>query len=285
MRLFKKILKILLISLFIIVIGLLITAHLFLRPESDKKILSKLQTNYTSPVIAHKSFNDYEYRAIYLQERMDTTLPILIFVHGSPGSAMDFQRYLTDSLLNFRANIIAYERVGYGPKNHGNTPADMEVELGVLHDLIATYPQDKVVLAGYSYGGPIVLASDKNYKYKVAMASAVVGEYEPMFKALSFYKWKLTRWMLPPKVKAAAKEKYAHLEEFPKYRNKWNKSPAKVINIHGDEDWIVPYKNSEFLEEIFDTEKFTMVKIPGGGHELIWSDFDLIKSQLLKALK
>ncbi|MDJ0646841.1 MAG: alpha/beta hydrolase [Flavobacteriaceae bacterium] len=284
MRILKKILKITIIILVVLFTGLLIAAHMILKPRSDEKIIEKLQTAYTNPVIHHKTFGDYEYRTIHLQKKLDTTLPILIFAHGSPGSTMDFKRYLKDSLLNARANIITYERIGYGPRNHGKTPANMAVELSILHDVIDEYPEGKVVLAGYSYGGSVILASEKSYKYKVSMASAVVGEYEPMFKTLSFYKWKLTRWLLPPKVKAAAKEKYAHVEEFPRYKDKWNRSPSKVINIHGDKDWIVPYKNSEFLQEIFDQDKFTMVTIPGGGHELIWSDFELIKAELLKTL-
>ena len=116
------------------------------------------------------------------------------------------------------------------------------------------------------------------------MASAVVGEYEPMFKALNFYKWKLTRWLLPAKVKAAAKEKYAHVDEFPKYKDQWNKSPSKIVNIHGDKDWIVPYKNSEFLQQVIDKGKFDMVTIEGGGHDLIWTDFNLIKAEILKTV-
>ena len=158
----------------------------------------------------------------------------------------------------------------------------MEIELGVLHQLVDTYGAENVVLAGYSYGGPVILASDKAYKYKVSMASAVVGEYEPMFGVLAFYRWRLTRWMIPPKAQAAAKEKYAHREEYPKFREQWSRSPSRVINIHGDEDWIVPYKNSEFLQTVFDRDKFRMVTIPGGGHELIWTDFELIKEELLK---
>ncbi|NNC69399.1 MAG: alpha/beta hydrolase [Flavobacteriaceae bacterium] len=285
MKILKKIFKIIFIVLMVLVIGLIITAHILLQPKTDKKLVKKLTTRYTDPIIHHRTYKTYEYRTIHLQKRIDTTLPILIFVHGSPGSILDFKRYLKDSMINAKSNIISYERIGYGPKNYGKTPADLEVELGVLHDLVKEYPEEKIVLAGYSYGGPVILASDKNYKYKVSMASAVVGEYEPMFIALSFYKWKLTRWLMPPTVRAAAKEKYAHVDEFSEYKNRWNESPAKVINIHGDKDWIVPYKNSEFLQQIFEKDKFEMVTIPGGGHELIWSDFELIRAVILKTLK
>lgn len=285
MRIIKKILKIVAIILLVGIIGLLIAARQFLKPESDNDIIENVSNSYTNPTISTYQYKDFNYRVLELQKEIDTTLPVLIFVHGSPGSMLDFKRYLNDSLLNERFNLVAYERIGYGPDNLGKTPAEMEVELGVLHQVVDNYGAENVVLAGYSYGGPVILASDKNYKYKVSMASAVVGEYEPMFGVLTFYKWKLTRWMIPAKGRAAAKEKYAHLDEFPEYKERWNMSPAKVINIHGDQDWIVPYKNSEFLQSIFDRDKFEMVTIPGGGHELIWTNFELIKQELLKTLK
>ncbi len=284
MKLVKKILKIVLIVVLIAVAGLLIAARQFLKPESETEILESVTSPHTSPKISNAQYQKFNYRVLELQQEIDTALPVLIFVHGSPGSMMDFKRYLTDSLLNKRFNLVAYERIGYGPDNLGNTPAEMEVELGVLHQVVDTYGSENVVLAGYSYGGPVVLASQKNYKYKVSMASAVVGEYEPMFGVLAFYRWKMTRWMIPPKAQAAAKEKYAHREEYPNYKEQWSRSPSPVINIHGDQDWIVPYKNSEFLVSVFDRDKFRMVTIPGGGHELIWSDFDLIKEELLKTL-
>lgn len=284
MRIFIRVFKILLIIIGVLFIVLLITAHILMKPSSDEKVLKKLTNNFSEPYITHNNYKGFDYRVISMQKDIDTTLPILIFVHGSPGSSMNFKRYLTDSLLNNRANMIAYDRVGYGQKNTGNVQASMEFELGVLHSLVTKYPTHKIVLAGYSYGGPIVLASKKNYKYKISMASAVVGDYEPMFAVLNFYKWKLTRWIIPSTVKAAAKEKYAHIEEFPRYRDIWNKSPSKIINIHGDKDWIVPYKNSEFLKEVIDKDKFTMVTIKGGGHDLIWANFDLIKLEILKTL-
>lgn len=284
MRRFKKILKISCIVIGILFIGLLVTAHILLRPASDEKIIEQLSKGIAQPYISKKEFKGFEYRLISMQKEIDTTLPTLVFVHGSPGSPLDYKRYFNDTLLNEKANLITYERVGYGQKNLGKIQGTLAFELAILHDVIKDVPEEEIVLAGYSYGGPIVLASNKNYKCKISMASAVVGEYEPMFAVLNFCKWKATRWLVPTALKAAADEKYAHLTDLPTYRNKWNLSPSKVVNIHGYKDVIVPYKNSKFLENTIDTDKFTMVTIKEGGHDLIWSNFYLIKSEILKTL-
>lgn len=280
----KKIVKITFIVIGVLIIVLLTAAHILLKPASNEKVINELSKGIATPYIFTNNYKDFNYRVIAMQKELDTTLPTLVFVHGSPGSSLDYKRYFNDSILNKKANLITYDRIGYGLKNLGKIQGTLAFEMEILHDLIKDIPVDKIILAGYSYGGPVILASNKNYKYKISLASAVVGEYEPMFGVLSFYKWKLTRPLIPPMLRAAAKEKYAHLTDLSKYKDKWNLSPSKVVNIHGDEDFIVPYKNSKFLENTIDSDKFTMVTIKGGGHDLIWTNFELIKSEILKTL-
>ncbi len=284
----KRVRKIVKIALWIILglfVILLIAAHVFLKPASDEKVKTELSEGIGKPYISKNTYQEFEYRSIAMQKELDTIKPVLVFVHGSPGSSLDYKRYLNDTLLNEKFNLITYDRVGYGNDNLGEIQGTLAFELEVLHDLIKDIPVEQIVLAGYSYGGPVILASEKKYKYKVSLASAVVGEYEPMFGILNFYKWKLTRPLVPSMLKAAAKEKFAHLNDLPNYKDKWNVSPSKIINIHGDKDFIVPYKNSMFLQEVIDKEKFKMVTIKDGGHDLIWSHFDLIKTEILKTLQ
>jgi pimeloyl-ACP methyl ester carboxylesterase len=280
----KKIVKIFFIVIGVLIIGLFVAAHILLKPASNEKVINELSKGIATPYIFTNNYKDFNYRVIAMQKELDTTLPTLVFVHGSPGSSLDYKRYFNDSILNKKANLITYDRIGYGLKNLGKIQGTLAFEMEILHDLIKDISVNKIILIGYSYGGPVILASNKNYKYKISLASAVVGEYEPMFGVLSLYKWKLTRPLVPAMLRAAAKEKYAHLTDLSMYKDKWNLSPSKVVNIQGDKDFIVPYKNSKFLEDTIDADKFTMVTIKGGGHDLIWTNFELIKSEILKTL-
>ena len=284
MKKVKKFFKITLLVFVGLFVVLLLAAHIFLKPASDEKVRTELSNGIAQPYIFKNDYKGFEYRIIAMQEELDSTLPVLVFVHGSPGSSLDYKRYFNDTLLNKKFNLITYDRVGYGESNLGEVQGTIAFELEILHDLIKDIPVENIILAGYSYGGPVILASEKNYKYKVSMASAVVGAYEPMFGILNFYKWKLTRPLIPSMLRAAAKEKYAHLSDLPNFKDKWNLSPSKVVNIHGDKDFIVPFKNSIFLQQIIDNDKFKMVTIKDGGHDLIWSHFELIKSEILKTL-
>ena len=265
----KKIFKIIGIVLGILVIGIFIAAHILLKPRSDEKVFKKLDNRYHKPHIYYNLYKEHTYRVVGMQKKIDTTLPTLVFVHGSPGSVLDYNRYFKDSLINTKANILGYDRIGYGVNNAGEVNGTIAFELEILHDVTKDIPSDKIILIGYSYGGPVVLASPKQYKYKVSLASSISADLEPMFWSLNLYKWKLTRPLLPKVLKAASEEKYAHLSDLPNYEDKWNLSPSPIVNIHGDEDWIVPYENSKNLEKKIDKNKFTMVTIGGGGHELI----------------
>lgn len=285
MILFKKILKILGIIIFVLFVAFYVVIYIFLTPSSDKKVIKKLQNHYSTPTIYYNTFNQYKYRVIAMQKEIDTTLPTLVFVHGSPGNTLDYKRYFTDSILNKNANIIGYDRVGYGLNNLGDVQGSLTFEEAVLNDAIKDINLQQIILIGYSYGGTIVMASPKDYKYKISLAGAVAPDLEPMFWTLKFYDWKLTRWLLPKTLQAAAKEKYSHLTDLPKFADKWNVSPSRVLDIQGDKDWIVPYENSMYLKNKISQNKFTLVTIKGVGHELIWSDFELIRNKILTILK
>jgi len=154
----------------------------------------------------------------------------------------------------------------------------------MLNNIAKNLDPKNTILIGYSYGGPIVLASLKHYKKVILLAPAVYAKVEPMPWALNFYKWKTTRWMLPKVWQAASKEKISHKNDLMAFQDGWNKNKSSILSIHGNEDWIAPYENSIYLNENFPSEQFELVTLNGGGHGLVWSHFDEIKKQIIKQL-
>jgi pimeloyl-ACP methyl ester carboxylesterase len=280
----KKILKIAAISLLLIFFGVVIFVYQFAKPYTDAQILEKLTSEKFHPNLRYVDFENKKVRIIEMQKAIDTALPILVFVHGSPGSSMDFKKYLLDESLHQKVNIIAYDRIGYGNENTGEVLNSIALELEVLKKVIGKNNSQKVILVGYSYGATIVMAAIENYKQKIALAPSVRGDLEPMFWVLKLYEWNATRTLIPEILQAASKEKLKHVTELPTLKKQWNKSNSKVLVIHGTSDKIVPFENSLFLEKIMDKDKFSLIPIKKGTHALVWTDFELIKSEILKTL-
>ena len=282
MKRFKKFLKITSWTLLILLIGLYVAFYYFTLPKSDKKVLAEFETSSVKPKLSHEKFRDFEYRKLTFIK--DTTLPTIIFVHGTIGSCLDFSRYIQDSLLSKKANFISYDRVGYNYEDKNNVQESIAFETDLLEDITKNLSKEKTIIVGYSYGGPIALAVKNKYKKILLFAPAVYSKVEPMPWMINLYKWKITRWLIPDIWKQAAKEKMTHREDLQNFEKKWYENPNKILSIHGNKDAIVPYENSKYLETQFPKEQFELIVINDAGHGLIWTDFDFIKQELINQL-
>lgn len=282
MRKFKKFLKVFFGIVFILFSALYFLFYWFTSPKSDDKVLESYQEVGVNIDLTYGKYQSFDFRKISFVK--DTTLPTLVFVHGTIGSVMDFQAYFADSLLSSKANMIAYDRIGYNYNDQNSVKESIEFEKNMLEDIIKNIPTNKLFLVGYSYGGPIVLASQKKNKKTILLAPAVYSEVEPMPGMLNLYKWKLTRWLVPPIWKEASKEKMSHPSDLKKFEKNWNNNSNSILSVHGDADWIVPFENSTYLERLFPKEQFELVTLPDANHDLIWSRFEEVRNLLVKAL-
>ena len=282
MKLFKKILKIISIIFILLFIGVYILFVNFSSPKSDIEIVESFKEDHVTAYVSIEKFKNFKYRVVSVQKELDSNKTNLVFIHGAIGSSSDFKEYMTDSLLRSKFNMISYDRIGYNFEDKTLAQQSLKFEVSVLESLISKLKYDNTILVGYSYGGPIALMSKKKYKNIVLLAPAVYSKVEPMPFMLNVYKWKLTRWLVPHVWKSASLEKMNHKEELNLYENNWNENPSKIISVHGDSDGIVPYENSLFLEKQFPKNQFELKTIKNAGHSLVWSNFELIKNELLK---
>ena len=280
----RIVLKIMGFGLLILILVISFLLYRFTKPISDQAIIEKFEDSPIQPVIDSFYYKDKKVRIIKMQKEIDNDLPTIVFVHGSPGSSMDFKKYLQNTELNKKANLITYDRIGYGNTSIGKVLNSIEQEVEVLHLLVEDLDHEKVILVGYSYGGTVIMADPDKYKKKIALAAAVRGDLEPMFWLLNIYKWCTTRPLVPKILQAASSEKYRHLTELQDIEDQWNLSESKVLSIHGTSDRIVPFQNSLFLKKIMDKEKFELLPIEEGNHALVWNQFDLINNEILKSL-
>lgn len=267
-------------------LSLLIVAYLgfiyFSQPKSDDDILKSFNNSLVNPVLTHDSFNGFKFRKIELQS--DSLKPTIVFIHGTIGSLADFKTYLSDSTLQSKVNMIAYDRVGYNFKSKDTVQESIAFENKMLQYILKNKNFSNTIVVGYSFGGPIALSLKQPVKKVVLLAPALYSDYEVTPWMLSFYKSKLTRWLVPFVWKQASKEKISHPKDLLNFEDDWQNTPNSVISIHGKPDWIVPYANSLQLKKVFPKDKMSLITIDDVGHELVWTEFTLIKQQILNLL-
>lgn len=256
----------------------------FSQPKSDVQILKAFNQSAFQPILTQNKYRGFSYRLLEMQRDIDSLKPTIVFVHGTPGSALDFKEYLSDSLLNTKANLIAYDRIGYNYQDKNRTQASILFERDLLADLLKNLPKNNTILVGYSYGGPVALAITEPLKKMILLAPAAIAKEEVVPWAIHFYQWKLTRWMLPKIWRMASIEKLAHEKDLKKNEKNWVLNKNQILCIQGDEDQIVPYANSIALKSMFPSTQFQLKTLEGAGHGLIWSEFASIKNELLKSI-
>ena len=82
-------------------------------------------------------------------------LPVLVFVHGSPGSLAAYENYLKDSLLQQQAILIAVDRLGFGYSDFGKAIPSLRLQAQLIAAILEDFPNTKKILIGHSMGGPV----------------------------------------------------------------------------------------------------------------------------------
>ncbi len=256
--------------------------YFFTSPKSDASILGEFEDVSLTPKISYHEFQNLKYRKLSIVN--DTTLPTIVFVHGTVGSCLDFINYMKDPMIYSKANFVSYDRVGYNYDDANEVQESIAFERDMLQSITKDLPKNKTVVVGYSYGAPIVLADTTRYKKAVLLAPAVFSNKEVTPWLLNFYKWEITRWLVPPIWKQAAKEKLSHKNDLKIFENNWNQNDNEIVAIHGENDQLVPYENSEKLAEQFPKNQFDLIQIRRGDHGVIWNSYDFIREQLILCL-
>lgn len=105
--------------------------------------------------------------------------PTIVFLHDSLGSVQlwrDFPEILAEAT---QCNLLVYDRLGYGKSfpmtTHERENNYMELEAGVLNDLLSELNINDAILFGHSDGGTIALIAASKYTEKVKAVICEAG--------------------------------------------------------------------------------------------------------------
>jgi len=250
---------------------------------SDKKIKSKFERLDPPISISYFKFDSLTTKIRVQSMISDHSKVNLVFLHGSPRSLSDWDGYLGNPSLAKIASMYAIDRPGYGYSDFGKSEPSIDAQSKIISAFIHIKKLDNVIIVGASYGGTIaarVGVINPKVIGVVMISPALDPIKEKDIWASRFTQWKLTRWFVPRGYRAAGDEKTFHAKELTLIEKDWGQLKVPVLHIHGDDDNLVPYENTEYSKMHFPDVK--IITIPEKGHEITWKTIDLQIPRLLE---
>lgn len=218
------------------------------------------------------------------------TLPMLILIHGAPGSLWGYMNLMDDPDLQKKFHIVSVDRVGYGKsrlkKLRHVTSIDLQAS-ALLPVLALNKSHQKVTVLGRSYGAPIAakFASMIPDQIKeLVMVSPVIDPEKEKF--YWFSKWGRNAFIqlfLPGEFNTATAEKYSHSEELKKLLPVWPLLTMPTTVIQGGNDWIADPTNIEFAKKHIKSKRAQYIYLYNAGHMITYTHLAMIKELLLRS--
>lgn len=255
--------------------------------KSDKKqlkILEEVQDDYIIK-LGHKSGLDRQIHYTYVGDSSDR--PLVIFIHGSPGSSSNFIHFAKDTSLLKYYNVLLLDRPGFGYSDFGKSEPDMLRQASILNEVVNQFGSQKKVLVGHSLGGPIIanmaMKKPDDYYGLLIVAGSVSPELEPEEKWRKPMNSPALRWLMPKSFCVSNQEILPAKEKLMEMESDWPLVKSNVQIIQGGEDKLVPPGNDDYAKKMLVNAKQVRVyRLPEEDHFIPFTEPQLIREALMK---
>jgi pimeloyl-ACP methyl ester carboxylesterase len=234
---------------------------------SKTEIDSYFKDKDTKGVLKHY---DLDKRRLTYLVTGDSTKPLVVFVHGSPGSLSAFIDFMADTALLKHAQLITVDRPGFGSSNFGYAEPSLLKQVALLEPILRERKKNRpIILVGHSLGGPFIARMAMDYPELVDGLVMVA----PSIK-----------WLLPRSIRASNDEIYKLKPQLEDMLPLWKKITAPTIVIQGTKDSLVDPKNADFAKKMIINAPVNLVTIEGMDHFIPWSAPQKIRESVIELL-
>jgi pimeloyl-ACP methyl ester carboxylesterase len=216
-------------------------------------------------------------------------LPLVIFIHGSPGSLSAFIDFMADTSLLSKVQLISIDRPGFGYSNFGYAEPSLEKQAAYFKPILEQNKMHRpIILVGHSLGGPIIARMAMDYPELIDGLILVAGSIDPDLEPNeTWFRAPLhtpfLKWILPRSFRASNDELYKLKPELQEMLSMWGKITVPVIVIQGKKDDLVPAGNADFAKKMLVNSSYVeMVLKDNMNHFVPWSNPELIQQAILK---
>ena len=255
--------------------------------KTDKEIEKYFQHSTVKPTFHFLKVNE---RIIHYAEIGSDSLPLVVFVHGSPGSWTAFIDFFKDSSLYNHAKLFAVDRLGFGKSGLGKEESSIQKQAHSIAEIIKAQEKNtKAILVGHSFGGPVVARLAMDNPEKAGALVLVAGSIDPALEKKEWFRPLLgslpIRYILPLDVDVSNREISSLKGELIQMQELWSTIHCPVTVIQGEKDDLVPPGNAAFAKRMLLNAPVKMEMIPGMNHFIPWRRPDLIKKAVLEELE
>lgn len=214
-------------------------------------------------------------------------LPLVLLIHGSPGSLSAFIHFLADTVLLKRVQLVSVDRPGFGSSNFGYAEPSLGKQANLLRPILEKYKKDQpVILVGHSLGGPVIARMAMDFPKLVDGLVMVAPSIDPNLEPKEWFRGPLAlpflKWILPRSIRASNDEIWNLKPELQSMLPMWSKIEAKTIVIQGGVDTLVPPGNADFAKKMITNAPVEVVLKKDMNHFVPWNNPQLIKDAILK---
>lgn len=221
----------------------------------------------------------------------DPNGPMILFLHGSPGSLSAFIHFLADSTLREASLLITADRPGFGSSNFGTGEPSLKAQGEFLRPILEEHKANRpIVLVGHSLAGALIVHMAALYPDLIDGLIIVAGSVDPDLEPdETWFRAPLSTpflsWLVPRSFRASNDEIYHLKPELQKMLPLWEEVRCPVIIIQGKEDELVPAENADFAKRMLVNASVEVLMIDGMNHFVPWSHPHLIRDAVLKMLE
>ncbi len=214
-------------------------------------------------------------------------LPMVLMIHGTPGSWQGFASFLEDPVLARHAHLVAPDRPGFGGSRAGDwLPGLREQSRLLMAFAKLNHSGCPILLVGHSLGGTIAYRMAIDAPGEVAGVVAIGAGIDPEAASARWYNHlaslPLVNGLVPDGLRRANREIMPLGQELQAMGTQLGALADKVTVIHGTRDRLVAFANVAYVRR--EIPAAHIVAVPGAGHFVIWEQPGLITREILDRL-
>jgi len=227
---------------------------------------------------------------IHYAQTGNENAPLVLFVHGSPGSLSAFIGFLADTAVTNHALTITTDRPGFGHSNFGIAEPSLEKQAGTLKPILEKFKGNRpIILVGHSLGGPVIARMAMDYPELVDGLIFVAASIDPKLEPNeTWFRAPLATpflsWVLPRSWRASNEEIYQLEPQLEEMLPLWKNITCPTIVIQGKKDSLVPPGNADFAKKMLVNAPVEFIFKDDMDHFVPWSNPELIKQAIDRLL-